>query len=187
VSEAPRCEVTEARPRSMAHLSLLRRKQPSVTSLACVGGGKDRQGADLSSATIICLICLLAVLHVQNSTQAGHHSRGDAGGTGPGALPGSITVSGRSLDQPTSLSCHSQRVHLATVASDRRRIGLNTRVWWVVPAPRHVVQRAADLGASHRALSAPVLSIEGVRTHAHATSTGAVPVFHAFQRRISAR
>ena len=40
---------------------------------------------------------------------------------------------------------------------------------------------AAEAAASHRALDAPVLAIEGARTHAPAISTGVAAVFPAFQ------
>ena len=61
-----------------------------------------------------------------------------------------------------------------------------TSVLVVLPLPRHRESVAADLTASHRALGAPVLSIEGARTHAPAISTGTLAVFRAFQRSAAA-
>ena len=57
-----------------------------------------------------------------------------------------------------------------------------TGVLSALPQSRHAASAAADLAAAHRALGGLVLSIEGARTYAHAISTGAVPVFRAFQR-----
>eukprot|EP01043_Picozoa_sp_COSAG02_P047414 COSAG02_NODE_4544_length_5228_cov_8.569117_5_plen_73_part_00 len=62
-----------------------------------------------------------------------------------------------------------------------------TSVLAVLPPPRHRESAAADLTASHRALGAPVLSIEGAQTHAPAISTGALAVFRAFQARLARR
>eukprot|EP01043_Picozoa_sp_COSAG02_P062442 COSAG02_NODE_8617_length_2503_cov_6.137271_2_plen_118_part_00 len=49
-----------------------------------------------------------------------------------------------------------------------------------LPQPRHAPSAVADLAASHRALIAPTLPIEGARMHAHAISMGAVAVFVRF-------
>jgi hypothetical protein len=49
-----------------------------------------------------------------------------------------------------------------------------------LPLPRHAESAATDLAASHIGLDIPVLPIEGVRAHASAIITGALPVFRAF-------
>ena len=57
-----------------------------------------------------------------------------------------------------------------------------TSVLSALAQPRRAASTAADLVVAHRALDGAVLSIEGAPTYAHAISTGAVPVFCAFQR-----
>ena len=52
-----------------------------------------------------------------------------------------------------------------------------TSVLAVLPLPRHSKSAAADLAASHRALDAFVLLIEGARTYASGISMGAVAGF----------
>ena len=49
-----------------------------------------------------------------------------------------------------------------------------------LPQPRHAPSAVADLAASHRALIAPTLPIEGARMYAPAISMGAVAVFVRF-------
>ena len=70
-------------------------------------------------------------------------------------------------------------LHNRGEASDARAnqcfVGTATR-------PRHAASAAADLLAAHSALGGAVLAIGGVRTYAHAISTGAVAVFRAFRR-----
>ncbi len=61
-----------------------------------------------------------------------------------------------------------------------------TSVLVALPLPRHRVSGAADLAALHRALCAPILPIEGARTHAPAISTGALAVFRAFSIQLGA-
>ncbi len=58
-----------------------------------------------------------------------------------------------------------------------------TSVLAVMPPPRHGASGAADLAASHRALHALILPIEGARTYASGISTGAVAVFGRFSAR----
>ena len=55
-----------------------------------------------------------------------------------------------------------------------------TSVLAVLPLPRHSKSAAADLAASHRALDAFVLLIEGARTYASGISMGAVAGFVRF-------
>ena len=52
-------------------------------------------------------------------------------------------------------------------------------VFAALPLPRHAASAGADLATPHTGLRIPVLLIEGVRTHAHGISTGAVAVFRA--------
>ena len=55
-----------------------------------------------------------------------------------------------------------------------------TTVLAALPQPRHAASAAADVEASHRALYATDLSIEGARTSAPGISTGSLAVFRAF-------
>ncbi len=55
-----------------------------------------------------------------------------------------------------------------------------TSVLVAPPASRHGESAVADLAASHRALDAPALPIEGARMHAPGISTGTVAVFVRF-------
>ncbi len=70
-----------------------------------------------------------------------------------------------------------QRGLSATVASERRQIGLLDRFPSADLAPTHAAQRLCGVLLTHRPTDAPDLSIEGARTYAHAISTGAVAVF----------
>ena len=56
-----------------------------------------------------------------------------------------------------------------------------TSVLSALSQPRHAASAAADPVAAHRALGGAILSIEGVRTYAHAIRAGAVPVLRAFR------
>jgi hypothetical protein len=78
-----------------------------------------------------------------------------------------------------------QRGLSATVASERRQIGLLDRFPSADLAPTHAAQRLCGVLLTHRPTDAPDLSIEGARTYAHAISTGAVAVFRVILNRPS--
>eukprot|EP01043_Picozoa_sp_COSAG02_P105555 COSAG02_NODE_41547_length_393_cov_1.040816_1_plen_68_part_10 len=62
-------------------------------------------------------------------------------------------------------------------ATEKPLMRCRTSVLPALPLPRHGESAAADLAASHRALSDPILPIEGTRKYACVISTGAVAVF----------
>ena len=83
--------------------------------------------------------------------------------------------------QQLPASRHSQRARSVPTSSERRHEHARSIDFEALPRPRHAVSTAAEAAASHRALDAPVLAIEGARTHAPAISTGVAAVFPAFQ------
>ena len=98
----------------------------------------------------------------------------------PSSLVGSSTMYGNYSREPSLPICHKRRAQVAIQAAWGRQNRSQKPKCEVVPAPRHAEQPAGRAAASHRAVGAPILPIEGARHHALGTSTGAVPGFWRF-------
>ena len=102
---------------------------------------------------------------------------GSAQGTGPSALPGLTTPLGCFSHQPDALTCHPQRGKPAQAGRGGPPEEHKARHWPAVMTPRRVAQRADDVVAPRRAADGAVLSIEGARAYAGATTRGAAGRF----------
>ena len=118
--------------------------------------------------------CERSARPVSKSSCAWAWRAGSAQGTVPRALPGSVAMIGCFSHQPDALTCHPQRGHPPSLAAESVPDGLKSHRWPAVMTPRLAALRADDVGASHRAADGGGPSIQGARTHAHATSRGAV-------------
>ena len=99
---------------------------------------------------------------------------------GPSNLLASAAMLGSTAAKQAMASCHSQRAWAVPATTQSRMMHGRTSVLAVLPLPRHSKSAAADLAASHRALNAFVLLIEGARTYASGISMGAVAGFVRF-------
>jgi len=88
--------------------------------------------------------------------------------------------------QPTA-SYRRQQARAVPATIERRPTHGRTSVSASPPPPSHGASAAAGLAASHRALRASVLSIEGARTYVPGIIAGAVAVFVRFSSSIPAR
>jgi hypothetical protein len=105
-------------------------------------------------------------------------------GSVPRSLPGSNVTIGCFSDRPGALTCHPGRGNPSNLAAEGVPKALTTRRWPAVLTPRRAALRADDAVASHRAVDGAGFPIKGARTHAHATSRGAVAGFPAFRSAI---
>ena len=109
--------------------------------------------------------------HVKKQLRVGSWA-GSAHGPFPSALPGSITMRGTFSHRPDALSCHPQRGRPASTGRGDGHLRARARRWFVT-TPRRAAQPADGAVASQRAADGAGPSIEGARTCAHGTTTGA--------------
>ena len=114
---------------------------------------------------------------VSKSSRTWARRAGSAQGTGPSAPPGSTAVLGCFSHQPDALTCHTQRGKPAQAGRGGPPEAHKARHWPAVMTPRRVAQRADDVVAPRRAADGAVLSIEGARAYAGATTRGAAGRF----------
>ena len=109
---------------------------------------------------------------------------GSAQGTGPSALPGSISMVRWFWHQPGALTCHPRRAHPATVAAEGVLKARDSRRWPAVMTPRNGGLRADDAVASHSAVDGGGPSMDAARTHAGGISKGSCGPLPAFRSAI---
>ena len=109
---------------------------------------------------------------------------GSAQGTGPSALPGSISMVRWFWHQPGALTCHSRRAHPANLAAEGVLKARDSRRWPAVMTPRNGGLRADDAVASHSAVDGGGPSIDAARTYAGGISRGAAARCPAFRSAI---
>lgn len=126
-----------------------------------------------------------AALHESRATDAenGQRSRADARSIGPSSLPSTVLYccDTEHLLPPISASYRSWRARPVPATAETRPKRGRTTLSRVVTASRHASSAAGGVVALHRALDGAILLIKGARTYAHATITGSVAIFRAFQ------
>ena len=105
-------------------------------------------------------------------------------GSVPRSLPGSNVTIGCFSHRPGALTCHPGRGNPSNLAAEGVPKALTTRRWPAAMTPRRAALGGDDALASHRAADGAGFPIKGARTHAHATSRGAVAGFPAFRSAI---
>ena len=141
---------------------------PSAVGICCARAGPPRR----------------AVVAKKTAACAWARRAGSAPGRAPRSLPGSNVTIGCFSDRPDALTCHPGRGNSANLAAEGVPKALTTRRWPAAMTPRRAALRADDAVASHRAADGAGFPIKGARTHAHATSRGAVAGFPAFRSAI---
>lgn len=180
-----------------------RRFQAPVHSHMCINElvaqpGPTSRAAKRPGAANLAPAGLPAARHRSRSEnhEKWHRCRGDAGSTGPSALPASITVIRRASAQPAAFSCHVQRWKSGAVATDKKEIAClradrrsaSLRRFW-----RHCrrcsthAQPAGGVMASHRALYAPFSRHGALKTTPTPSAWALWPFFRALPGRRPAR
>ena len=111
---------------------------------------------------------------VSKSSCAGVRRAGYSQGTAPSALPGSTATFGCFSHQPDALNARPQRGRPANTGRGGAPKAHHQRIWPAVLTLKRAALRADDAVASHRAADGAGPPIEGARTCAHGTTTGAV-------------